>query len=249
MPEEELHVEIRDSGPRVSKPTIIVGIPEAGLVGTITCSYMIEQLKMAERGFIDSDLLPQVMIIHNSAASYPVHIFGKDELLVVLSEVPLPPFASVEVAKEIASWARSLKAGMVIGVTGAPSKARDDSQGDGTPTVVGVGNTKTALEVLKKSGASPFEDGIISGFYASLIKHCNTNGQSSVTLLAESLSQFPDPGAAASLIEVLSKLLSLNLDTKSLMKESEEIRLRSRELMQQTQQAAQPGSQPPSAYR
>ncbi len=244
-----MHVEIRDSGPKVSKPTIVVGVPEAGLVGTITCSYLIEQLKMVERGFIDSDLLPQVMIIHNSAASYPIHIFGKDELLVVVSEVPLPPFASVEVAKEIASWARSLKADMVIGVTGAPSKARDDSQGDGTPSVVGVGNTRAALEVLKKSGASPFEDGMISGFYASLLKHCNANGQSSVTLLAESLSQFPDPGAAASLIEVLSKLLSLNVDTKSLMKESEEIRLRSRELMQQTQQAAQPGGQPPSAYR
>jgi hypothetical protein len=33
------------------------------------------------------------------------------------------------------------------------------------------------------------------------------------------------------------------------MAESEEIRLRSRELMQQTQQAAQPSGQQPSAYR
>src|SRR5271169_6743034 len=98
MPDEELRVEIRDSGPRISKPTIVVGVPEAGLVGTITCSYLIEQLKMAERGFIDSELLPQVMIVHNSTASYPIHIFGKDNLLVVLSEVPLPPFASLRVA-------------------------------------------------------------------------------------------------------------------------------------------------------
>ena len=48
---------------------------------------------MAERGFIDSDLIPQVMIVHNSAATYPIHIFGKDDLVVVLSEVPVPPFA------------------------------------------------------------------------------------------------------------------------------------------------------------
>jgi uncharacterized protein len=74
-------------------------------------------------------------------------------------------------------------------------------------------------------------------------------GQSGITLLAESLTQFPDPGAAASVLEVLAKLLSLNVDTKSLMAESEEIRLRSRELMQQTQQAAQPSGQQPSAYR
>jgi len=249
MSEASLRVEIKDRGPRVSKPNIIVGVPESGLVGTITCSYLIEQLKMAERGFIDSDLLPQVMIVHNSAVAYPIHIFGKDNLLAVLSEVPLPPFASLEVAKAVASWARSLKANLVIGVTGAPSKARDESQGEGKPTVVGVGNTKEALALLKSSGASAFEDGIVSGFYASLLKHCNAEGQNGVTLLAESLSQFPDPAAAASIIEVLAKLLSLRVDTKSLMQESEEIRLRSRELMRQTQQTAQPGGQPPSAYR
>jgi uncharacterized protein len=249
MADEELRVEIRDSGPRVSKPAIVVGVPEAGLVGTITCSYLVEQLKMVERGFIDSDLFPQVMIVHNSAATYPIHIFGKGNLLVILSEVPLPPFASREVAKKVAEWAQSLKASMVIGVTGAPSQARDESQGDGKPTVAGVGSTPEIIEALKRDGATSFEDGVISGFYASLIKHCTSRGVPNATLLAESLSQFPDPAAAASLIGVLGKMLSLELDTKALIKESEEIRLRSRELMQQTQEAAQPGSQAPNAYR
>lgn len=249
MADEEIRVEINDAGPKVSKPEIVVGVPEAGLVGTITCSYLVEQLKMSQRGFIDSDLFPQVMIVHNSAATYPIHIFGKGNLLVVLSEVPLPPFASREAAKRIASWAQSLKASMVIGVTGAPSQARDDSQGDGKPTVAGVGNSSAVIDELKKDGATSFEDGVISGFYASLMKHCTSLGVANATLLAESFSQFPDPAAAASLIQVLGKLLSLELDTKELMKESEEIRLRSRELMQQTQEAAQPGSQAPNAYR
>ncbi|MGA2665394.1 MAG: PAC2 family protein [Nitrososphaerales archaeon] len=249
MSEAHPGVEIRDSGPHVSKPRIVVGVPEAGLVGTIACSYLIEELKMVRRGFVDSELLPQVMLVHDSAATYPIHIFGKDDLLVVLSEIPLPPFASAEVAKALASWARSLRAELVIGVTGAPSKSRDESQGEGKPTVVGVGNSEAALAVLKSSGAASFEDGIITGFYASLVKHCNAIGQNSVTLLAESLSQFPDPAAAVSAIDVLGKVLSLQLDTQALMKESEEIRLRSRELMQQTQQASQPGGQQPTAYR
>ena len=249
MSESALSVVIKDSGPKLSKPNIIVGVPESGLVGTITCSYLMEQLKLPERGFIDSDLVPQVMIVHNSTATYPIHIFGKDQLVVVLSEVPLPPYASLEVAKKIASWAKSLKANVVIGVTGAPSKTRDESHGEGKPTVVGVGNTESSLASLKSSGALPFEDGIISGFYANLLKHCNANGQSNITLLAESLSQFPDPAAAASIIEVLSKLLSLSLDAQPLLKESEEIRLKSRELMAQTQMAAQPGGRSPSAYR
>lgn len=248
MSNHQAGVEIRDSGPKVSRPTIVVGVPESGLVGTITCSYLVEQLKMDDRGFLDSDLLPQVMIVHESVATYPIHIFGKGNLLVILSEVPLPPYASREVAKEIATWAKSLKASLVIGVSGAPSKSRDESHGEGKPTVVGVANTDEALRLLKTSGASTFEDGLISGFYASLLRHCNAKGQGNLTILAESLSQFPDPAAAASAIEVLSKLLSLDIDTKPLLDESAEIRLRSRELMQETQQTAQPGAQP-SAYR
>ena len=106
------------------------------------------------------------MIVHNSAVTYPIHIFGKDNLLAVLSEVPLPPFASLEVAKAVASWAKSLKASVVVGVTGAPSKERDESHGDGKPTVVGAGNTESALALLKSSGASALEDGVLTGFYA-----------------------------------------------------------------------------------
>jgi predicted ATP-grasp superfamily ATP-dependent carboligase len=39
---------------------MIVGVPEVGLVSTIAASYLKDQLKLPEVGFIDSELLPQV---------------------------------------------------------------------------------------------------------------------------------------------------------------------------------------------
>lgn len=241
-----------DLGPRVNKPTVIVGVPEAGLVGTIACSYIVEQLKMQERGYIDSDYMPPVMVVHESAVRYPVHIFGKDNLIVVLSEVPIAGRLALEMAKEVADWAKSQRATMIIGVTGAPSREREESQGANKSNVVGVGNDEAALGAIKKSGALPFEEGVISGFYASLMKYCSKNGQSGVVLLAESLAQFPDPGAAGSVVEALNTLLSLKVDVGPLTKEAEAIRLKTRELMQQTQQAQQPApAQSPGgpAYR
>jgi uncharacterized protein len=106
---------------------------------------------------------------------------------------------------------------------------------------------------MKRSGALPFEEGIVSGFYASLLKYCTKNQVSATILLAESLAQFPDPGAAGAVVESLNGLLGLKVDTKPLAQEAEEIRLRTRELMQQTQQAQQQQPAAPSsggsAYR
>lgn len=246
-------VEVVDSGPKVSKPVVIVGVPEAGLVGTIASSYLVEQLKMQERGYIDSEFMPPVMVVHNSVARYPVHIFGKDNTLLVMSEVPLTGRVALEVSQEVASWTKSLRASLLVGITGAPSRSREEAQGDGVSSVVGVGTGGAALDALKKSGALPFEEGVLSGFYASLLKSCIKEGQSGVVLLAESLLEFPDPGAASSIISSLNNLLSLNVDTRPLTQEAEEIRVRTRELMKQTQQAQQQQSAPPSsagtAYR
>lgn len=88
------------------------------------------------------------------------------------------------------------------------------------------------------------------GTYAMLLKHCMAHAQSSVTLLAESYIQFPDPGAAAAVIEILNRLLSLEVNTKNLLEESEEIRIRNRELMSKTQQAMQQARESlPGIYR
>jgi len=206
---------------------------------------------MKERGYIDSDFMPPVMVVHDSMVRYPVHIFGKDSLIVVLSEVPLTGRLALELARELAAWAKSLKATIIVGVTGAPSRAREESQGEGKSTVVGVGNDEESLQALKKSAATSFEEGVVSGFYASLLKFCTKNQQSCAVLLAESLAQFPDPGAASAVIEALNGLTSLNVDTKPLTQEAEAIRLRTRELMQQTQQAQQSATEgrAGSAYR
>src|SRR5580704_2152686 len=102
-------VQIKEFGPRLSRPNIIVGFPEVGLVGTIASSYISEQLGLVAHGYIDSDYMPPVMMVHNSRITYPIHIMAKDDTVIVLSEVPLSPRLATEVAKEIASWAKSLK--------------------------------------------------------------------------------------------------------------------------------------------
>ena len=44
---------------KIEKASImIIGVPDAGLVGAIAASYIIKQLDMKEIGYVDSEKLP-----------------------------------------------------------------------------------------------------------------------------------------------------------------------------------------------
>jgi predicted ATP-grasp superfamily ATP-dependent carboligase len=77
----ETKLEFKEYDPsKISKPTLIVGVPEAGLVGIIASSYLRDQMKLPELGYIESDLLPAVVVVHESKPKHPIRIFGKDNL-------------------------------------------------------------------------------------------------------------------------------------------------------------------------
>lgn len=235
---------------KLSKPAVVVGVPEMGLVGTITASYFVESLALPEIATVDSDLFPLVVVVKDSEPKPPVRIFGKGSLVVVLSEVPLTPRASFELMSELVRWSKPKQGKMLVGVTGLPSDDRVETAGTSAPAVFAVTNDNELRKTLRSTGVRPFEHGVIASTYAILLKSCMDADVPNLTLLAESYAEFPDPGAAAAAIEVLNKLLPISVDVKPLLEGAEEIRLRMRGLMSQTQEAIQAGAQgPPSAYR
>ena len=218
------------------------------MVGNITCSYIVQQLKLQPIGYVDSVLLPQVMVVHNSKPLPPIQVFGGTSIVLFLSEVPLATRFSMEFSRAVAAWAKSVRADNVIGVSGLPSTRREEAP-DGRPSVLAISADDKTLGSVTSIGVMPFEEGLVTGTHASLLKECMKIGQRCLLLLAESLIQFPDPVSASNAVEVLGKLLGVKIDLEPLLREAEEIRLRNRELMQQTQVAQQPVQQPASAYR
>lgn len=222
-----------------------------GLVGTIAASYLVEHLGLPEIAYIESELLPPVIVVQDSEPKQPIRIFGKGSLAVVVSEVPLTPRFSYEFASELAGWSKATQSKMLIGITGLPSEARLESAGDENSMVLAVTNDDNIRKSIRSIGAQPFQHGIIASTYATLLRRCIALGVPNLTLLAESYAEFPDPGAAAAAVQVLNKLLLISVDVKPLLEGAEEIRLKMRGLMSQTQQTIQQqGTQTsPSVYR
>ncbi|MEM0053838.1 MAG: PAC2 family protein, partial [Nitrososphaeria archaeon] len=135
---------------------------------------------------------------------------------------------------------KGLNAKMLIALTGFPVENRLEIE---KPEVYAVVSKKEYAEMLSKYKIEVLQEGFISGIYALFLKECLKAGLPAIALVAQSFLKYPDPGAAAELLNSLNSILSLNVDIKPLLENAEEIRLKARDLLRQTERVA------PSAYR
>lgn len=212
----------------------IIGVPDVGLVGAIAAGYIIRSLKMAEIGHLESDIFPPVMVVHDGDPKSPFRIYRKDDLAIMISEIPLEPRTLAQTSRSIIDWAESKNVELLITITGVGVQNRIEIE---VPAVYGVGNTSSAKELFAKGDVKPFEEGFMAGLHALIARESTKKSIPNLVLLAQSHYQYPDPAAAVSIIDVLKKLLGLDVDTKELLDEAEEIRLKTRELMQRTRQS------------
>ena len=113
---------VKYASAKISRPNIIIGLPEAGLVGSIAASYLAEMLKLPEIGYIDSELAPPLVVVEKSCPRYPIRIFGKEDLAIVVVDIPLAPRLATQFASALVNWAISIHSRLVLGATGLPSK-------------------------------------------------------------------------------------------------------------------------------
>ncbi|MEM1538040.1 MAG: proteasome assembly chaperone family protein [Candidatus Nezhaarchaeales archaeon] len=217
---------------KLESPIVVEGFPDVGLVGAIAASYLVSQLKLQELGYMESELFPPIMVLHRGTPQDPVRLYGNSKLVTIISEIAIPPEAIHPLAKSLAEWLKKVKANVVISLNGFPVQHRMEIE---TPSVFGVATESKLLELLKQKGIEPMEEGFIAGVYAVILKECIRRNIPMIALLAECFPAYPDPGAAASVLQALNNLFNLNVDVKPLLDKAEEIRLKTRDLMKQTQ--------------
>ena len=222
---------VEEEGVVHKNPVVIEGLPDVGLVGTIAGSYIVEKRNYKEIGYVESDLFPPVMVIHQGELKNPLRIYGDEEVVVVLSEVAIPPNAVYPLTSALAGWVKEIGAKLIIPITGLPVENRMDIS---KPGVVAVGNREGAVKELKDKQMELLEEGFIAGPYAIMLRECGRRGLNAISLLAQCYPVYPDPSAAASVIEVLENFLDLGIDVGELLEKGEEIKLKARDLMRQT---------------
>jgi len=98
---------------------------------------MIDELDMEPIGYIESDKLKSVAVIHNSRPMRPIRIYNRGNVVVILSELMIPPNHMSEFSNALIRWFRDISPGEVIllaGIAGKTQISRMKYSASQTPT-------------------------------------------------------------------------------------------------------------------
>ncbi len=214
---------------------LLVGFPSNGLVGTFTISYLVHSLKMKQIGEIEMPEFPPALFVDDGEIFGPIRIYKKENLFVVVSDIPFPSDIAYIFAKSVIQVIKSHKIGKVIIMSGLESMDKENKN----PKVYGLVTQKSLEVLLYENNIPKFLSGTIFGTDAAVISALRMSNIPTVMLYAECHPLFPDPKASIHAITVISKILKIQIDVKDIEKKLEFLRIQHRKLMQQTIDALQ----------
>jgi uncharacterized protein len=226
-------VEIVEKKPVPSEATMIIGLPDVGLVGLIATSYLITELKLEEIAYMDSDMLPPVVVLHKGLPHAPLRIYGNQNLIAVISELAVPVPAIYSIVREIVDWGQAKKVKRIVSMGGIPVESR---QAITEPQVLGAASNQELLDTLNKKGLSVMNEGYIVDPQALSMRYSISKNVPAIAILAQSFYNYPDPEAAAMVLKEFSRIFEIKVDVSKLREKGEEIRLKARDIMKRTQQ-------------
>ncbi|MEB2793041.1 MAG: PAC2 family protein [Caldisphaeraceae archaeon] len=233
--EEEMHgynfIEYAELG----KPRyLILGLPDAGIIGPIVASHMVKSLGMKDVIGIESyTYIPPAAIIKEGSIKYPMRIYVKDDISVLVTDISPVPSGIVPLASAIVEFARKRGFEYLIGISGIGNPSRAEIE---KPNVYWLATTHDSSKLVEKisSEVKLFPDGIIVGPYAVILKESAKRRVNSLLLLADAFIEIPDPEAAAEITKVISKIINVEIDVSQLLQEAETLRLRLQGLAKET---------------
>jgi uncharacterized protein len=214
---------------------LLVGFPSNGLIGTFTVSYIVKTLKMKQVGEIEILELPPALFIENGEIFGPIRIYKKENLFVVMSDIPFPIDIAYVFAKSVLQVVKRNKIDKVIIISGLESRDIENKN----PKVYGLVTHKSLEVLLYENNIPKFLSGTIFGTDAAVISAFRGSNIPTVMLYAECHPSFPDPKASIQAITIISKILKIQINVKDIKKKLEQLRIEHRRLMQQTIDALQ----------
>ncbi len=213
---------------------MLFGLPDVGLVGVIAASHLVSELKLEEVAYVDSELLPPLIVLHEGLPHSPVRIFGDHNVLLAVSETAIQlDTVYAAIMHALVDWGISKNVRMMLSMSGNPVQDRQDIE---ELQVFATASNPEMLQMVQDKAVKVLKEGYMVGPQAIMMQYCANIGFPAITLLAQCFFNYPDPKAAAALLDELAKITRIRVDVSKLLEKGEEIRLRARDVMRRTQQ-------------
>jgi uncharacterized protein len=262
---------------KLNSPILIAGFPGAGLVGSISTSYIINKLHMNQIACVESEFIVPGVIYTEGKLRHPFRLYSNKEgdICVLVCEAPIMVEGMYSVLDTFVKWALNNKVNEVmvldgIAVEGLPDSKRmpiilssDGREADAANLIDDDDNNNNSDVTNKEEEEEKKDDkshsiypstAFIGGISGGILSSCLSNGIASKALLISAARRIPDPEGAAIIIESLSKITnneSLKIDTQQLREQGASLKMRMEKIMQSfvEQQQGQGQGQSPAPIR
>jgi hypothetical protein len=224
--------------PRLKKPYLIVAWPGMGEVAFKAAEYLIQELKAQEfariipdeffylsgsvisSGILEVPLLPQGKFYYWRNPATKGAVFGKNDLVIFLSNAQPDLSKADNYAKNIIGLAKELGVESIVSFASMP-QATDHTRASGVWFAATDQKTK---ESLKKYNFTALVDGQISGMNGLFLGIAKKAGLKGFCLLGEIplyTIQIENPKASAAVLVALGKILNLQLNVAPLKEQAQ----------------------------
>ncbi len=209
---------------KMKKPILIEGLPGIGNIGRIATSYFISEMKMKKIAEIYSPHLLPLVTVHGGAVSHMLkweffHYKGKRDIVILTGEMQsITPEGHYELCETALDYAEKIGVKEIITLGGYAEQKPSPE-----PAVIGVVNNKKLIEKYKKyeiDFGKEHKIGTIVGASGLLLGMAKLRNIDALCLMAETMDvpYLTDPKAADKVLQVLVKILNINLDLTKLEK-------------------------------
>lgn len=206
---------------KIKNPILIEGLPGIGLAGKIAADYMIKQLGAKKIANIYSPHFPpQVLMRKNGIARMLnmriYHLEGKkNDLIILVGDVQAQnPQAHFEVTDKIIDYFQKHGGKFIITLGGYGTGKHPL-----VPKVFGAATHKEVVEKYSKKGIEFGKTkGSIVGAAGMLLGLGKLRKMQGLCLMGETHGGYIDPKSALSLVNMLSQILEIKIDTQELEK-------------------------------
>ena len=212
--------------------TILIGFPGMGLAGAIAVQHISEKLELETIGFVEGTAIPPVAVFLDGYLRHPYRIMGKkgSDIAIFIGESAVDAEGAYHIANAVIDWAEKRGAEEIICLDGFGYMNPSD---EGKVYLVAEPEIKVKAEKLK---IPPLKSGYIKGFAGAILNKTMISDIDGYAFLVGTRPDLPDPGAAASLIQIVNTYKGISINVDSLNKQSDSIKKKLQELATQTQE-------------
>jgi hypothetical protein len=211
--------------PKAANPVLVCGLPGSGYVGKLAADHLVSSFELKRIAeYSSATFPPQVSVKEDGTVDSPRGELyyapakpNKGLFVFTADAQPTTSEGEYELSEAVIRFVKKCGVKRVYTlaayITGSFSN---------TPRVFGAGTSREIVQSLADNGATLMNDGGISGMNGLLIGVAALRGLEGACLLGETSGYVVDAGASKAVLELLSKVVGLPIDTSKLKEKADE---------------------------